>query len=244
MSLLRLSSITADYGGLQALRGISLHADEGQITALLGANGAGKSTTLNVICGLVASKAGQVIFDDEDITGETPERLVQMGLTQVPEGRQIFGELSVRDNLLLGAYWRLCRGQKSQVQDDLQEVGELFPVLSQTAERSAATLSGGEQQMLAIGRALMSAPRLLLLDEPSSGLAPRTMAEVFHKIQMLREQGTTILLVEQNVSAALQIADRGYVLEVGQVVLEGTSDELLANRDVQRAYLGKDYQEV
>ena len=244
MSLLRLSSITADYGGLQALRGISLHADEGQISALLGANGAGKSTTLNVICGLVVPTAGQVIFDDEDITGVAPERLVQMGLTQVPEGRQIFGELSVRDNLLLGAYSRLRRGQKSRVQQDLEEVCELFPVLSEAAERPAATLSGGEQQMLAIARALMSAPRLLLLDEPSSGLAPKTTVEVFRRIQMLRERGTTILLVEQNVSAALQIADRGYVLEVGQIVLEGTSEELLANRDVRRAYLGKDYQEV
>ena len=244
MSLLRVSSITADYGGLQALRGVSLHANEGEITALLGANGAGKSTTLNVICGLVPARSGQVVFDEEDITGLVPEALVAKGLTQVPEGRQIFGELSVRDNLMLGAYSRLRRGEKKQVPHDLQEICQLFPVLAEASERPATTLSGGEQQMLAVGRALMSAPRLLLLDEPSSGLAPKAMAEVFRKIQTLRARGTTILLVEQNVSAALQIADRGYVLEVGQVVLEGTSEELLANRDVRRAYLGKDYEEV
>ncbi len=244
MSLLRLSSITADYGGLQALRGISLHANEGEITALLGANGAGKSTILNVICGVVPPRSGQVIFDEDNITGLAPERLVQKGLTQVPEGRQVFGELSVRDNLLLGAYSRLHRGDRSQVHQDLEEICRLFPVLREASSRRAGTLSGGEQQMLAIGRALMSAPRLLLLDEPSSGLAPMAMAEVFRKIEALRELGTTILLVEQNVSAALQIADRGYVLEVGQVVLEGSCDELLSNRDVRRAYLGKDYEEV
>ena len=244
MALLQLSSITADYGGLQALRGVSLHANEGEITGLLGANGAGKSTILNVICGLLPPRSGRVVFGDEEITGTPPERLVRRGLTQVPEGGQTFGELSVRDNLLLGAYARLRRREKAEVHRDLAEVAELFPVLAEAAERRAGTLSGGERQMLAIGRALMSAPRLLLLDEPSSGLAPKAVAEVFRKIGLLRERGTTLLLVEQNVSAALKIADRGYVLEVGQVVLEGTSEELLANRDVQRAYLGKDYQEV
>jgi len=244
VSLLQLSSITAEYGGLQALSGVSLHANEGETTALLGANGAGKSTTLNVICGLVPARSGTVTFADEDVTGRPPEQLVGRGLTQVPEGRQIFGDLAVRDNLLLGAYLRLRRGEKAQVEQDLEDVYGLFGVLREAADRRAGTLSGGEQQMLAIGRALMSAPRLLLLDEPSSGLAPMAVAEVFRKIDMLRERGTTILLVEQNVSAALRIADRGYVLEVGQVVLEGTSEELLANRDVRRAYLGKDYEEV
>ena len=244
MSLLQLSSIQAEYDGLQALRGVSLHISVGEITALLGANGAGKSTTLNVICGLHHPSAGRVTFDGEDATGMSTERLVQRGLTQVPEGAQIFGELPVRDNLLLGAYSRLRRGENKHVERDLEEVCELFPVLKEAARRRGDTLSGGEQQMLAIGRALMSAPKLLLLDEPSSGLAPMAVAEVFRKIERLRERGTTILLVEQNVSAALQIADRGYVLEVGQVVLEGTSGELLANRDVRRAYLGKDYEEV
>jgi branched-chain amino acid transport system ATP-binding protein len=244
LALLQLSSITADYGGLQALRGVSLHANEGEITALLGANGAGKSTILNVICGLLPPRSGRVVFSDEDITGTPPEKLVGRGLTQVPEGGQNFGELSVRDNLILGAYSRLCRREKAAVERDVAEVCELFPVLAEAAERRADTLSGGERQMLAIGRALMSDPRLLLLDEPSSGLAPKAVAEVFRKVELLRERGTTLLLVEQNVSAALQIADRGYVLEVGQVVLEGTSEELLANRDVRRAYLGKDYEEV
>jgi len=244
VSLLSLSSIRAQYDGLQALRGVSLHATEGEITALLGANGAGKSTTLNVICGLHPPTGGTVSFDGQDVTGMPTERLVARGLTQVPEGAQVFGELSVLDNLLLGAYARLRRGEKRQVEQDLQQVCELFPILGEAARRRGNTLSGGEQQMLAIGRALMSAPRLLLLDEPSSGLAPMAVAEVFRKIRMLKERGTTILLVEQNVSAALQIADHGYVLEVGQVVLDGTSEELLANRDVRRAYLGKDYEEV
>jgi branched-chain amino acid transport system ATP-binding protein len=244
LALLQLSSITADYGGLQALRGVSLHANEGEITALLGANGAGKSTVLNVVCGLLPPRSGRITFRDQDVTGMAPEKLVERGLTQVPEGAQPFGELSVRDNLILGAYSRLRRRERAAVETDLQEVCELFPVLSEAADRRADTLSGGERQMLAIGRALMSAPKLLLLDEPSSGLAPKAVAEVFRKIELLRERGTTLLLVEQNVSAALQIADRGYVLEVGQVVLEGTSEELLANRDVRRAYLGKDYEEV
>ncbi len=244
MSLLQLSSVQASYAGLQALRGVSLHATEGQITALLGANGAGKSTILNVICGLVPVTAGHVTFDGEDVTGMSTERLVRRGLAQVPEGAKVFGELSVRDNLLLGAYSRRGRSSRAQVQADLAQMCRLFPVLAEAAERRADTLSGGEQQMLALGRALMSRPKLLLLDEPSIGLAPLAMAEVFRQIARLRESGTTILLVEQNVSAALQIADRAYVLEVGQVVLEGTSAELLANRDVRRAYLGKDYEEV
>lgn len=244
MSLLELSSITAAYDGLLALKGISLHANEGEITALLGANGAGKSTTLNVICGLLAAQSGRIRFAGEDITDIRADQVVRKGLTLVPEGRLLFGELTVRDNLLLGAYSRMSRQSRQQIQQDMEEVCELFPMLAEATDRRADTLSGGQQQMLAIGRAMMSAPRLLLLDEPSVGLAPKAASEVFAKIEVLRQRGTSILLVEQNVAAALKIADRGYVLEVGQIVLEGTAEELLANRDVQRAYLGKDYEEV
>ncbi len=244
MSLLQLSSVTADYDGLLALKGISLHANEGEVTALLGANGAGKSTTLNVICGLLPARSGQISFAGEDLTNLRPDAVVRRGLTQVPEGRLLFDVLTVRDNLILGAYSRMRRESRQQIERDITEVVELFPVLGEAAERRAGTLSGGEQQMLAIARALMSAPQLLLLDEPASGLAPRAAREVFAKNKTLCERGTSVLLVEQNVSAALKIADRGYVLEVGQIVLEGTSQELLSNRDVQRAYLGKDYEEV
>jgi branched-chain amino acid transport system ATP-binding protein len=244
VSLLQLSSVTAYHGSLQALRGVSLHADEGRITALLGANGAGKSTLLSVLCGLLPCRSGRILFGGEDVTTMATERLVRKGLTQVPEGGQTFGELSVRDNLLLGAYSRLRQRKKAEVARDLAEVCELFPILAERAAQRADSLSGGQRQMLALGRALMSAPRMLLLDEPSCGLAPMAVAEVFRKIELLRRRGTSILLVEQNVSAALRIADRGYVMEVGQVVLEGTADELLANRDVRRAYLGKDYEEV
>ncbi len=244
MSLLELSSLTADYDGLLALKGISLHANEGEITALLGANGAGKSTTLKVICGLLPARGGRISFAGEQITNMRAHAVVRKGLTQVPEGRLLFGDLAVRDNLLLGAYSRMQQEPRSRIEQDIQEGYELFPARAEAADRRADTLSGGQQQMLAIGRALMSAPRLLLLDEPSSGLAPKAVVEVFTKIKALCERGTSILLVEQNVSAALKIADRGYVLEVGQIVLEGTAEELLANRDVQRAYLGKDYEEV
>ncbi len=244
MSLLELSSVTAAYDGLIALKGISLHANEGEITALLGANGAGKSTTLNVVCGLLAAQSGRVRFAGEDITGIRADRVVGKGLTQVPEGRLLFGELTVHDNLLLGAYSRIGQQPRQQIEQDMDEVCELFPVLAEAADRRADTLSGGQQQMLAIGRAMMSAPRLLLLDEPSVGLAPKAASEVFAKIEALCQRGTSILLVEQNVAAALNIADRGYVLEVGQIVLDGTAEELLSNRDVQRAYLGKDYEEV
>ncbi len=244
MSLLELRSVTADYEGLLALRGISLHANEGEITALLGANGAGKSTTLNVICGLLPTRSGQVRFAGEDISHLRPDRVVRRGLTQVPEGRLLFDDLTVRDNLLLGAYSRMRRESRRRIEEDIDGVCELFPILAEFADRRAGTLSGGEQQMLAVGRALMSAPRLLLLDEPSAGLAPKAVSEVFARIQALCRRGTSVVLVEQNVSAALKIADRGYVLEVGQIVLEGTAEELLANRDVQRAYLGKDYEEV
>jgi branched-chain amino acid transport system ATP-binding protein len=244
-SLLRLASLNVFYGPLQALKAASLHVNRGEIVALLGANGAGKSTTLNAICGLLRARSGTIEYDGSDITRALPEVLVERGLTQVPEGRQIFGELSVRDNLLLGAYLRLRRGERRAVEEDIQQMSALFPILEERMNQRAGTLSGGQQQMLAIARALMSRPRLLLLDEPSMGLAPLVVREIMQVVQRLRdERETTVLLVEQNAAAALRIADRGYVLETGRVVLEGTATELLRDREVRRAYLGKDFQEV
>ena len=244
-TILRLTSVSAFYGPLQALKSVSLHVNEGEVVALLGANGAGKSTTLNSICGLVSARSGAIEYDGRDITHTRPEQIVALGLTQVPEGRQVFGELSVKDNLTLGAYVPLRRGHKRQVQADLDEMLALFPILDERLAQRAGSLSGGQQQMLAIARALMSRPRVLLLDEPSMGLAPLIVKEILQVATRLRhERGTTILLVEQNAAAALKVADRGYVMETGRVVLEGTATELMRDREVQRAYLGKDYEEV
>lgn len=242
--LLTLSSVNTFYDRLHVLKGASLHVNEGEIVALLGANGAGKTTTLRTVCGLLRPASGQVSFAGESIVGRTPEALVRLGITQVPEGRQIFGPLSVQDNLLLGAYARGRRAQRTEAPGDLARVFELFPVLAQRRHERGGSLSGGQQQMLAMGRALMARPRLLLLDEPCLGLAPLVARQIMETIVALRTQGTTILLVEQNARAALRIADRGYVLETGKVVLEGTSEELVRNKDVRRAYLGKDYDEV
>jgi branched-chain amino acid transport system ATP-binding protein len=236
--------VNASYGQLHVLKGVSLHVNEGEIVALLGANGAGKSTTLRAICGLLRPASGQVNLAGDSLLGTNTEALVARGLTQVPEGRQIFGPLSVHDNLLLGAYTQLRRKQKTQVQEDLHRVYDMFPRLAERRRQRGGSLSGGEQQMLAIGRALMSRPRLLLLDEPCLGLAPLIAQQIMQTVAELRDHGTTVLLVEQNVPAALAIADRGYVMETGKIVLEGTSEELLRNRDVRRAYLGKDYEEV
>ncbi len=243
-ALLRLSSVNAFYGPLHALKAVSLHVDEGEIVALLGANGAGKSSTLNVICGLLQPRSGEVVLDGTSLAGRPPEQIVEAGITQVPEGRQIFTDLSVADNLLLGAYQRLRRGDKKAVAADVERMCEMFPILRERRDLPADTLSGGEQQMLAIARALMAQPRLLLLDEPSMGLAPLLVKEIMTTILRLRKHGTTVLLVEQNARAALDIADRGYVLETGRIVLEGTAEELLRDREVRRAYLGKDYEEV
>lgn len=242
--LLTLSGVNTFYDRLHVLKGASLHVNEGEIVALLGANGAGKTTTLRTVCGLLRPASGQVSFAGQDIVGRTPEALVRLGITQVPEGRQIFGPLSVQDNLLLGAYGRGRRAQRTEVPGDLDRVFELFPVLAERRHERGGSLSGGQQQMLAMGRALMARPRLLLLDEPCLGLAPLVARQIMETIVALRAQGTTILLVEQNARAALRIADRGYVMETGKVVLEGTSEELVRNKDVRRAYLGKDYDEV
>ncbi|NLO74662.1 MAG: ABC transporter ATP-binding protein [candidate division WS1 bacterium] len=242
--LLRLQSIRVCYDHLEALKGVSLHLEAGEIVALVGANGAGKTTTLAAICGLLPLRGGEIQFQGRSLAGLRPDQIVQLGITQVPEGRMIFAEMPVVDNLRLGAYLRLRAGQRRAVAEDLERMLDLFPILRERKHVLAGNLSGGEQQMLALGRALMARPRLLILDEPTIGLAPRLASQILHTVAELREQGTTILLVEQNVLASLQIADRGYVLETGRVVLQGLSEELLRNRDVQRAYLGKDYEEV
>lgn len=242
--LLTLSGLNVYYGRLHVLKGVSLHVNEGEVVALLGANGAGKTTALRAISGLLRPASGTLTFAGQKIAGHSPERLVRLGITQVPEGRQVFGPLSVQDNLLLGAYTRLRRVPTRQLQDDLERIFELFPPLRDSRLRRAGSLSGGQQQMLAMGRALMARPRLLLLDEPCLGLAPLVSRQIMQTIARLRAEGTTILLVEQNARAALRIADRGYVMETGKLVLEGSAEELMRNKDVRRAYLGKDYEEV
>ena len=242
--MLRVESISAFYGAIQALRNVSLHVNPGEIAALLGANGAGKSTLIKVISGVHPQVKGRILFDGEKITGLPTEKILRLGIVQVPEGRQLFAPLSVLDNLMLGAYTRLKRDGKKAVAQDLESVFELFPVLQERGKQRAGTLSGGEQQMVAIGRSLMSRPKLLLLDEPSMGLAPLVVNHILRTIQILRTRGMTILLVEQNAKAALKIADRGYVLETGRILLDGESADLLHNKEVQRAYLGKEYREV
>ena len=226
-----------------------MHIGKGEIVTILGANGAGKTTLLSSICGLIAYRKGSILLSDQDITNLTPEKIVSLGISQVPEGRQLFGELSVLDNLLLGSYIHR-RGMivhnvgKKNVRR-LESVFDIFPILKERSKQYASTLSGGQQQMLAIARALMSEPKLLLLDEPSMGLAPRIVSEIFGIVKKLRdENNTTILLVEQNTRLALNVADRGYILETGRIVLQGSSSELLENKEVKRAYLGKGYKEI
>jgi branched-chain amino acid transport system ATP-binding protein len=241
--MLRIQSLSSFYGNIQALRGISLHVGYGEIVALLGANGAGKTTLLNSVCGLITSRKGSILFKDQDIISLSPEKIVNLGISQVPEGRQLFGELTVLDNLMLGAY--IHRRKKKEIHINLETIFSIFPILNERQKQHAGTLSGGQQQMLAIGRALMSEPELLLLDEPSMGLAPKIVSEIFEVIKRLREeQNTTILLVEQNARMALKVADRAYIIETGKAVLEGNSNELLENKEVRRAYLGKAYKEI
>ncbi len=244
--MLKVKNINTYYGQVHALKNVSLHLREGEIVTLIGANGAGKTTTLNSLSGLTPPKSGEILFDGVSIASFTPDRIVEAGISQVPEGRQVFKPLSVEDNLELGAYLRYRRREKrSEIKRDMEQVFSLFPRLLERRRQLAGTLSGGEQQMLAIGRALMARPKLLLLDEPSMGLAPLVVQEIFEVIETLRrEKGTTVLLVEQNARAALKMADRGYVMETGKVILEGDAAELLENRDVQRAYLGRDKKEI
>jgi branched-chain amino acid transport system ATP-binding protein len=231
--MLEVSGLGSHYGRIQALAGIDLAVREGELVALVGANGAGKSTLLRVISGLQPC-SGRILFDGKDIGATPPEWRVRRGIVQVPEGRQVFGPLSVEDNLRLGAYTRT----RAESDAELERVYALFPVLKQRRQQAAGVLSGGQQQMLAMGRGLMARPRLLLLDEPSMGLAPRLVQEIYAKVRALKEAHTTIFLVDQNARAALTVADRGYVLETGRVVLAGTGQALLADEQVREAYLG------
>jgi len=242
--VLRLESVSASHGAIQALRNVSLHVSEGEIVTLLGGNGSGKTTLLKVISGIHPPSKGRLIFAGQNISGFQAERILRLGVGQVPEGRQIFAPLSVLDNLLLGAYVRFKGKGKKEVWKDLEGIFGLFPLLKERKAQRAGTLSGGEQQMVAIGRTLMSRPKLLLLDEPSMGLAPKVVGDIFRTIRTLPTRGTTILLVEQNAKAALRIAERGYVMETGRIILEGETADLLNNKEVQRAYLGKEYREI
>jgi branched-chain amino acid transport system ATP-binding protein len=241
--MLRIRNLKCFYGRIQAINGVSLSVHAGELIALIGANGAGKSTLLQAICGLLPGWQGDIQFEKESLKGLTPPYMVQRGISMVPEGRMIFPPLSVMDNLRLGAYLRYRQKQRQAIEADLETIWGLFPILRERARQAAGTLSGGEQQMLAIARALMARPRLLLLDEPSMGLAPLLVQRILETLVQLRDQGLTILLVEQNARAALQVADRGYVLETGRMVMEGTAAELLADQDLKRAYLGRDYRE-
>ena len=242
--MLKLQSVITYYGKILALRGISLHVDPGEVVALIGPNGAGKTTALNTISGVINSRSGTIIFDGKDVTGTSTEKLVEMGLVQIPEGRQLFSDMSVYENLTLGAYRRSRAAKKTELVNDLDKIYEIFPILKTRMNQLAGTLSGGEQQMLAIGRALMGKPKMLLLDEPSMGLAPLVVKDIFKVIASLSKAGTTVLVVEQNAKAALGIAKRAYVLETGRVVMEGPASELSKNPEIQRAYLGKGYKQI
>ncbi len=242
--MLRVTNLRAGYGKVEVLSGVSLHVDPGEIVALIGANGAGKSTLLGAVAGIVKPRGGSIAFQKKEIAGITAEEIAERGCLLVPEGRQIFSDMSVFENLLLGGYLRLRSPERGSVASDMEKIYGLFPILRKRREQQAGTLSGGEQQMLALGRALMGRPKILMLDEPSIGLAPLVVKSIMEVIGELRGQGTTILLVEQNARAALSIADRGYVMEAGRIALEGSARELADNRDVQRAYLGKEYSRI
>jgi branched-chain amino acid transport system ATP-binding protein len=232
--ILTINNLVVNYGGIEAVKGISLHVEQGKIVTLIGANGAGKSTTLRSIAGIVKPKSAEIIFNGENITGKSPDHIVSKGITLVPEGRRVFPNLSVVENLKIGAYLR-----KDSIQKDVDHVYELFPRLKERSWQSAGTLSGGEQQMLAVARALMSRPKLMMMDEPSLGLAPLVVQGIFDIIKTINDEGITVLLIEQNANMALKAADWGYVLETGNIALEGTGAELLANESVKEAYLGK-----
>jgi branched-chain amino acid transport system ATP-binding protein len=236
--MLRIDGLSASYGNIQVLKGISIQVPKGKVVSIIGANGAGKTTLLKSISGLIKIQEGRIVYKEKDIAGRPASRIVGLGISQVPEGRQIFSHLSVQDNIHLGAFLYFKRRNRLEIQKRVERLYEIFPVLKDRTKQIAGTLSGGEQQMLAIARALMGRPELLLMDEPSMGIAPLIVREIFDVIQQLNEAGTTILLVEQNAKAALKVAHHSYVLERGEIVLEGLAKELLDNPKIKEVYLG------
>lgn len=236
MAMLEVKDLYVSYGMIAALKGISFEVNEGEVIALIGANGAGKTTTLHTLTGLLHAKSGSITFDGKELTKTPAHKIVEMGIAHVPEGRRVFQNLTVLDNLKLGAF---TRKDKAGIAKDIEEVYELFPRLAERKTQIAGTLSGGEQQMLAMGRALMSKPKIVVMDEPSMGLSPLLVSKIFEIIEMIRERGTTVLLVEQNAKKALAISDRAYVLETGKIVLSGDAHELMNDDSVKKAYLGE-----
>ena len=236
MAMLEVKDLQVYYGVIQALKGISFHVNQGEVIALIGANGAGKTTTLQTLTGILSPKSGSIVFEGKDLTRTPAHKIVEMGMAHVPEGRRVFADMSVYENLLLGAY---TRKDKAEIAESLASVYKRFPRLEERKGQRAGTLSGGEQQMLAMGRALMSRPRIILMDEPSMGLSPIFVNEIFDIIREVSESGTTVLLVEQNAKKALSIADRAYVLETGSITMDGKAEDLLNDEAVQKAYLGK-----
>ncbi|MDR9501182.1 MAG: ABC transporter ATP-binding protein [Desulfurivibrionaceae bacterium] len=238
--MLKIRNLESGYGKLRVLKKISMHVDAGEIVTLIGANGAGKTTLLYTIAGLIRASGGDIVLFDHNLKASAPQEIVKSGCSLVPEGRQVFATMRVEDNLILGGYVRYQRSKGYSQAAELAAIYDIFPVLKDRRDQLAGTLSGGEQQMLAMGRALMAGPKLIMMDEPSTGLAPLIVRDIFQIIRHLREAGNTVLLVEQNAKSALAIADRGYVLETGKIILQGPADDLLGNTDVQRAYLGRD----
>ena len=236
MAMLEVKDLQVYYGVIQALKGISFHVNQGEVIALIGANGAGKTTTLQTLTGILSPKSGSIVFEGKDLTRTPAHKIVEMGMAHVPEGRRVFADMSVYENLLLGAY---TRKDKAEIAESLASVYKRFPRLEERKGQRAGTLSGGEQQMLAMGRALMSRPRIILMDEPSMGLSPFFINEIFDIIREVSESGTTVLLVEQNAKKALSIADRAYVLETGSITMDGKAEDLLNDEAVQKAYLGE-----
>ena len=236
MSLLEVKDLRVNYGGIEALKGISFEVNEGEIVTLIGANGAGKSTTLKAISGLVSMSSGSIVYNGETISGFDSQKIVQKGISLVPEGRRVFPNLTVLENLKIGAY---LRADKEGIEADIEHMYQLFPRLKERHWQMAGTLSGGEQQMLAVGRGLMAKPKVMMMDEPSLGLAPLIVRDIFDIIKRINADGVTVLLIEQNANAALKVANRGYVLQTGHMTLSGTGEELLNDQSVREAYLGK-----